>query len=230
MKIRQFQDMLQRYVPSVGLAASMAGKGPELGLEFLEAIIEQSQTFVTWKKDEDDYAALAVQRGLSDDELLAIAMYSYDVGEREKNLFYVLNNDLRVRQAAKMQLWCPYLYFLYSGLRKLPAVQGDVYRGIDTSALVKQHYKQQREIFWSAFSSTTSSFEVAKDNFSGGTGVIFRIKVVSGRNIQPLSVLPQEDEVLLSPNCRFLVTNALHSEGNLQVVDLMEISGDPYKF
>ena len=59
-----------------------------------------------------------------------------------------------------------------SGLTKLDAVKGMVYRGIPSSSIsVVQEKFIGSEIHWSGFTSTTTSFRTAQ-NFAKGNGII----------------------------------------------------------
>eukprot|EP00727_Mastigamoeba_balamuthi_P000622 m51a1_g10557 hypothetical protein (623) ;mRNA; f:63364-65555 len=228
MKIQQLRQMVRDFAPTKSIVEYLRGKGAELGLPALDAVIEQCESFIDWKIQDENYKRLSTDRGLTKDELLAIALYTFDTGQRQQNLYFVLNNDLRVRIANKMEQWCPFLYFIFSALAKLPAFEGDVYRGVDCSEDVCKQYPKGRQVFWSAFSSTTSLSNVAKDLFAaanGGKGVVFRLSITSGRNIQPLSVIEEEGEILLSPNSCFVVTEGLHDENGTLFVNLLEING-----
>ena len=54
-------------------------------------------------------------------------------------------------------------------------------------------------------------------------------KVHNAKNIQPYSVLPHEDELLLSPNMEFLVTKELYQpvEGALRDCNVIEMQQIP---
>jgi hypothetical protein len=97
-----------------------------------------------------------------------------------------------------------YMHFVISALRKLPDYQGFVYRGNNSPEIVKKEYTVGREIFWSAFTSTTTEMSTAR-SFAGKDGVVFKIKIHSGKVISMFSVLGGENEVLLPPNSCFVV-------------------------
>ena len=61
-------------------------------------------------------------------------------------------------------------------------------------------YKPGRPIQWGAFSSTSTDFDATKSFTDLATGVIFKITVTDGRDINAYSFFPQEGEVLLSPS------------------------------
>ena len=169
---------------------------------------------------------------LSEDEAIAIASYSFDLGYNSNdgsgNLYQILNNVLRERNGEKMRKLQAYLYYLMTALSRLNAVEGTVYRGIPPSHKdnVEMVYRLGSHIHWSAFTSTTKSVERAKI-FAGVGGIIFRIRCQTGRSIQAYSSFPQEDEVLLSPNCRLTVTEKLHLEvDGYHYVDFVENIGN----
>ena len=157
---------------------------------------------------------------LSEDEVIAIASYSFDLGyhsiDGSGNLYQILNNVLRERNGDKMRKLQAYLYYLMTALSKLNAVKGVGYRGIPPShkQIVEDLYLLGSNIHWFAFTSTTTSLGSAKIFAEGSGGIIFRIRCQTGRFIRPYSSFPQEDEVLLSPNCSLTVTDELHLEGD----------------
>ena len=59
-------------------------------------------------------------------------------------------------------------------------------------------------------------------------GVIFKISVLTGRDIGPYSFYPSESEILLSPNTKFAVSRALYTdELGYACVDLTEMRSTP---
>ena len=57
-------------------------------------------------------------------------------------------------------------------------------------------------------------------------GVVFKMSVVSGRDIGAFSFFPRESEILLSPNTRFVVARGLYKDDDgYSCVDLLESQG-----
>jgi len=85
-----------------------------------------------------------------------------------------------------------------------------VYRGIPASSMVilQNEYKKNRPIYWSSFTSTTPSLSVAK-SFAKKDGIIMSIQINTGKRIKEYSILPGEDEILLLPNTKLIVTEEL---------------------
>ena len=112
-------------------------------------------------------------------------------------------------------------------LTKLKPVIGIVYRGIPISHKqnIEDIYKEGSRIHWSAFTSTTKLSDRAK-YFARGR-IIFRIKCRTGRLIREYSAFPNEEEVILSPNCRLTVTDELHWEEDGYYLDLWNYETTP---
>eukprot|EP00727_Mastigamoeba_balamuthi_P012550 m51a1_g7918 hypothetical protein (392) ;mRNA; r:216790-218444 len=165
--------------------------------------------------------------GLTRDEVFALTVYTYDVselgGDEDKNVFVQLNSVLRAR-GKELEPWRGYLYFINSALRKLPDYRGSVFRGSDNPEAVGP-YVEATEITWSAFTSTSTERAVAAE-FAGPGGVVFRIKVLRGKDISPFSAIQREAEVLLPPNAVLFVTHGAHRvEDSTIEIDMMEKAG-----
>ena len=96
--------------------------------------------------------------------------------------------------------------------------------GLD-QATVRQEYTIGRPIQWAAFSSTSTELSATRRFVNPTEGVIFKLSVVSGRDIGPYSYFPSESEVLLSPNTTFAVTSDVYVADGYTFVDLTETQG-----
>merc|ERR1719421_1612506 len=148
------------------------------------------------------------------------------------NFYVQLNEKLRERDSHTVRALRPYLYYLFQALDKLPKMEGVVLRGIPVSSLatVQTKYTQGTEIFWSGFTSTTVNPRTAKAFAGGSGGIIFRITVLEGRVIKPYSAIQTEDEVLLKPNTKFVVSRPCCRETSgeftgFHVVEMLEVAG-----
>jgi len=145
---------------------------------------------------------------------MAVVSYTFDLGEGvpNNNLYYILNKELQKRgtSQSKITIWKDYLFYLQSGLSKIPNKSTTVYRGIpaEQKERIEKEYIKGRKIYWSSYSSTSSSLSQAK-HFTEPGGIIFEISIYSGKSIKNYSFLPQEDEILLSPNMKFTVSSDL---------------------
>ena len=180
----------------------------------------------------------------SPDEALAIVAYTFDLrpgfmsddetGEGCDNFYYQLNIILRKRSTMAphtMVLLRPYMYYMSTGLKRLPKQSGVIgYRGIPSACvdLVREKYESGTVVHWSDFTSVFKSLGVARQ-FAGPEGVIFRVQIHDGRCVKDFSFLPNEDEILLSPNSKFVVTASLVADPDgmgFLFVDLTQILAD----
>ena len=93
---------------------------------------------------------------------------------------------------------------------------------------MRQQYPQGRLVQWAAFSSTSRSLAAVRPFVKKDVGVIFNIKVVTGRDIGAYSYFPKESEVLLTPNTRFTVTSEVYKDQMGYVcIDLAEKTAGP---
>ena len=150
---------------------------------------------------------------------------------RDDNVYCALNKALRERKASvhPFKRWQGFLYFLMRALEKLPRFQGTVYRGGNAGldqATVRREYSVGRPVQWAAFSSTTKDAAAAKRFVKKDVGVLFKLTVVTGRDIVAYSYFPKENEILLSPNTRFTVASELYvDEDGFACMDLTETAG-----
>ena len=90
-------------------------------------------------------------------------------------------------------------------------------------------YTKESKIHWSGFSSTSVSPGVGQ-LFGGGGGVVFKLKVLNAKNVQPFSWFGGEErEMLLNPNMEFVVTKKLHkpADGPLEGCNVIEMQQIP---
>ena len=217
---------LQNLKPTRSCADEL--RRPEL--RAVVADMDDLLTDVGFKVDQLKFESLPV--ALPDDELFAVVVYTYNNQsvEQDGNLYYELNKSLRERstqgRTALLQLWGGFLYYLLSGLAKLTDTTGVVYRGYPDKVKVQEQYKMGRPIQWGAFSSTSTDVAAAKLFTDKHDGVMFKVTVLSGKVIQAYSYFPSEDEVLISPQARFVVSSALYvGADGYTYLDMVEQDG-----
>lgn len=171
--------------------------------------------------------------GLNEDEMFALAAFTYDHGHGKKgNLYYELNSALRERSPAQRQAnlhtWGGFIFYMLSALAKLPDVVATVYRGVLEPSTFVRHYKAGRPIQWGSFSSTTTSRRTAA-SMAGVSGIVIEISVQTGKDVGPFSFYPQEHELLLGPNMHFVVARPCQGgHGETQELCLVQVVGDTY--
>ena len=171
---------------------------------------------------------------LSVDQMVALAAYSHDLGTGQQvgNLYYELNYALRKRgkedRAALLHCWGVFMHYMMSAMAKLPKVAGVCYRGYPDKATAIAQYKPGRPVQWGAFPSTSTDFNATKAFTNRVTGIIFKITVTDGRDINAYSFFPQEGEVLLSPAHRFHVSSVPYERDSITVIDMVQDDGTAF--
>jgi hypothetical protein len=93
---------------------------------------------------------------------------------------------------------------------------------------ILKQYKVGRPIQWGAFASTSTNVEVSKGFTSKDDGILFKITVTCGKDINKYSFFPSEGEILLSPSHRFLVSSAPYDLDGFTVIELVQMSGTTF--
>ena len=176
------------------------------------------------------YADPPVPVQLEESELFAVVAYTHDTnGDKERNLYWQLNRQLRRRgvgaRTEMVTTWGTFVHYALKGMRRLPDFEGVVYRGYPDKATTLAQYKLGRPIQWGAFTSTSTDLEATKGFTDQANGVIFKITVSSGKDINAYSFFPCEGEILLSPNHRFIVSSAPYERGGYTMVDMVQQKG-----
>ena len=96
-----------------------------------------------------------------------------------------------------------------------------------------RQYQKRRPIQWGAFTSTATGIDQAHQ-FAGdpATGVVFRIRVLTGKDICALSFFDTENEVLLGPAHRFIVTSdtgGYADERGYTTIELQQQAGEWFR-
>lgn len=187
-----------------------------------------------------DAAVRLINRIGNEDCVHAIIAYTHDLqsfdGRKDGNVFYEMNRQLRDKTAAGrralMNTWGPCVSYTLQGLWELEDFEGDCFRGFPASDKddILLHYKRGRPIQWGAFTSTTT-VEARAREFAGFGGVVFKISVRTGKDINALSFFASEHEILLLPNHSFFVTspNNGYIKDGITMVDMEQQMGEPYR-
>jgi len=173
---------------------------------------------------------------LDDDELTGILAYTHDLqqadGAKAGNIYFEENQAFRDPsiggRAGLVQTWGIHLHYMRRGLSKLPSYEGVVCRVVDNQDTLEQ-YVEGRPIQWGSWTSTAKDESLPRA-VAGTKGIVFRMKVTSGKQLSEISFFPNETEVLLSPDTRFFVSRKAYVEDGCTYVDLIEQQGSAYKF
>jgi len=140
--------------------------------------------------------------------------------------FFQLNKMLQKRDVEQVLKWKGYLFFLQSGLKKLPTQKVTVFRGIPDIKIIQENYTTHSKVHWSSYSSTTTQ-ETEARKFATNEGVVMRIEIINGKLIESYSAFKKEHEILLSPNMTLFVAHGVHEENGLKYVDLIQEAPGP---
>jgi len=200
----------------------------------LEASVQESSKITRSKLENPCVKAILDEFAITAAMLFAIVLYTFDLSlivtgsVREECFFYVLNEKLRKREGTFLKNCHGYLYYLMTGLCKLPPYSKSecLYRYIDAkgAARARAEYRQGRSIHWSGFSSASTE---PQKSFGAGGGLLIRIWLAENsrsRDLALLSAFPNEKEVLLLPNFKAMVSKKAHEDASLgaEVIDLIE--------
>ena len=201
-------EYLRGYVPPKSCLVHMLEELPGAlpGVAHLHDIVVQSEIIAS---------TLSNPHGLTTDEVLAVVAYTSDSGlGKESNLYYHINSSLRMRKNEVLDMLRPYLTYFMSAMAKLPPINDTVYRGVTIDGELREEIKKYAvgtKVHWSAFTSTSTDVASALQFKDGNRSLlIFELKVVNGRNLSEYSIFPDESEVLLSPNARFVVYDSYY--------------------
>eukprot|EP00727_Mastigamoeba_balamuthi_P005487 m51a1_g1558 hypothetical protein (667) ;mRNA; r:28795-31883 len=162
-------------------------------------------------------------RWLTDDEVLALIIYTAETGSpesRECNVYWNLNEALMRRSSSELHAWRDYLWYLMSALGKLPDYAGDVYRAHASRRRATDNFYSGREVFFSEFVSCTTDARMAR-RIAGPEGLVMKVRLRHGKAVGAFSLL-DEGEVLILPNTPFVVTDAPHAVGKHVELEICE--------
>jgi hypothetical protein len=152
--------------------------------------------------------------GLSDLERVAIWIYT-----TPQAWYLVINNALRSESAeAEIQVFAN---LLNTAIRKLPRVQGTVYRGFQLEGERRpflSRYRRGATVTWLGFTSA------ARDVRTAYVGeVLFRIESRNRRALQAFSADLSDEEVLFESGTKFRVRDTISHVTGVIAVDLVEL-------
>jgi hypothetical protein len=184
----------------------------------LEAMVDYCEEFAQRKVDEGDGS-------MPKHYMACLSMYSMEF-YAERSLYSVVNEHLRAKDRKKVEPISDYVWLLMHAMSLCPPfVERVVFRGVKD--LSPDAYKEGDIITWCQFSSTAATVKV-QNTFLGQTGVrtLFMIELTTNRarEIHIYSDYPDEKEVLLPPNSRFVVVSVYAPGGGLVNVHLREVA------
>ncbi len=182
------------------------------------------------KYRDNNTQAVVQMYGLSEVEAKCIIMYTHSQSlhvpdhprpldpsrpKRDNQFYFLFNKACRERDAAAMQRFQNFSFHFLSALNKLPNyipnAEQNFYRGFGQRLEeMNDLYQNNCQICWYYTSSSTMERDVAYSNFARKTGTLMEITgLYNLKDIQALSMIPSEGELLILPNTEFKVKLAL---------------------
>lgn len=156
---------------------------------------------------------------LSADEIAAVYLYT-----TESSFYRRLNGVLRDPNRDHAKPYFGYLRLLLTALPKLAGYTGSLWRGVATD--LRRQYPKGGTVTWWGVSSCTAKRSVAM-SFMGGIGkrTLFEVTPAQAVGIRRYSAFTGEDEYLLLPGARLMVTDVATDPGGLATIRLREEAG-----
>ena len=136
----------------------------------------------------------------------------------------MINRALASRAEGELERASGLVLVVLRSLRKLPRCTGrTLYRGV-CGDVDMASYREGATVVWGGLSSTSPDMGVTKAFLAKGTedgcarGTLFVIEGGWGYNIQPYSLFPEEEEILLEPEREFRVQSVI--DAKLTVIKL----------
>ena len=154
-------------------------------------------------------------RGMSEDEVIALILYTIEAVPREESLYYLMSAALRGKNRSGVSEWRDFIWLLLHAMRKIEKPsERSVYRGIKIESGMfgssRPDLTTGLDVTWSGFSSTASTIDVM-NTFLGTEGerIMYDIELTEplARDIRPFSLFPSENELLLPPNFSFEIVS-----------------------
>jgi hypothetical protein len=128
------------------------------------------------------------------DEEAAIRLYTMSTP-----FVIYLNQTLRSENQRVPKVWFPFLKLIVAALKKLPPTEVTVWRGVKDETVASKYLEGEVYTWWAVTSCSISIEIVEKYLDESGSGTLFTIETVTGRDISMFSAIPHEQEVVLMP-------------------------------
>ena len=183
----------------------------EKAVESIVPIVPGLECYVAEAKEQ----CYRMSTDLTRDESAAIYLYTMPIP-----FFPKLNEDLRAKNRDALKPWFAYLRLLISALEKLPSAVMTIWRGVGDN--VSTTFVNNGEEIWWSINSCSKNLKVV-GQYIQGTGTVFAINTLHGKDISAYSAFEVEEEVALMPGTRLRISySPFDFEGRLFIVHLKE--------
>ncbi|CAF2049678.1 unnamed protein product [Rotaria magnacalcarata] len=189
----------------------------DVTLQSVLSIVDRLNHYIEDAKHSRHYPS---DHGLTEDEAVAIYLYTNDWGDQSLNR--VLNSTLQSESQTALKSWLSFLQLFNAALGKLSTAHNTIWRGL-TIDVVEKLNENEDLILCSIISCSSSSTVI--EHLLDDKSILCSIKSFSGKNIQGYTTKNEEDEVLLLPGTRLRVKcKQLNNEKNKPIIYLEEIN------
>ncbi|CAF4054362.1 unnamed protein product, partial [Adineta steineri] len=214
-KISQLQDA--NYSPIYGYQ--------DLSVTTLEDAVQTVQLYVP---NVEAYANQAKEKCKKNTELTldeSAAIYLYTM----PTPFHLrLNEKLRAENVDDLKPWFSFLKLFITALGKLPSLAITVWRGVAED--ISNGFFQEAVQTWWTMNSCSKDLNVIQGyiNMNAGTGTVFAIETLHGKDISKYSAFSTEQEVVLMPGTRvYLQSQPLKIKDGLFIACFKEYGAIP---
>ena len=167
---------------------------------------------------------------LTKNDVESIAFYTLYFGSSDFEYapYRMLNNALASDNAEDLREARDLLFDVLSALRKLPRCKREVlYRGMKGS-VDRSVYSVGAVVMWHGLFSVSTNINTVKSFLSSSEeldvshGTLFVIEDGWGYNIQPYSLYPEEEEILLEPERQFSVNSVIESDMTIVSLKMLD--------
>lgn len=212
------QYTLKQSVEGVGILCQQSAVSLELndlvyGIRTATAFAQDKAICI----DED----LAGQSNLQENEISALALITSCLHSENASLLSLVNDALCSSSLRDLKPYSKFIWLLLWSMKQCPCSSKEVYR-VALEYDCRLEYKLNDELTWKEFAFCSSLLNIAD---SGSMKTIFALELSSNRArvITNYSFFPNDHDVLLAPNCRFVVTGIEELEAGVVVMQLREI-------
>ena len=146
--------------------------------------------------------------------------------KRDNQLYFMFNKACRERDAVALQRFQNFSFCFLSALKKLPDFRltsgQKLYRGFGQRLEdMNDLYQKNSKVWWYYIQSTSTDHDTAYANFAAGGTLMVISCLHNTKDIQELSMIPAEREILVIPNTEFKVKLTLTSDDAQSLKDMI---------
>lgn len=161
---------------------------------------------------------------LSEDEILAIMLYTLEWKPSTNSVHFRLNQALESKDSEKLNVWLPYFRLLLHCLRKISTNEPkEVFRVIRKN-LSSYYSDGDREYAQASILSCTTNKQLLQELGDQSKHLtIIKMRSRSAIDVSQYSVNPEEREHIILPSCRFKVISIEKKSKKRVMIELEEI-------